>query len=119
MVLITNPNDYALDQLLYLVKLEGTLKVTTSIPSRNYNFLGKWHPYAFELHDVVRIEGPDPKGRYSAHTREGDFCLGKPIDLLSRLTEHNRWTMKGKVQKEPGKLYAESLITYVNQGGND
>jgi hypothetical protein len=44
-------------------------------------------PAHFVCHDVVRIEGPDDRGRYTAHTAEGDTCTGYPAALLRRLRQ--------------------------------
>lgn len=44
----------------------------------------------FVVHDVVTLEGPLDKGYYRAVTAEGDYCLGRPFDLLVRLTETSR-----------------------------
>jgi hypothetical protein len=45
------------------------------------------HPKHFQVHDVVRISGPDANGVVTAHTAEGDYCMGYPPDLLPRLLE--------------------------------
>lgn len=44
-------------------------------------------PAHFVCLDVVRIEGPDAKGRYSAFAEDGSFTMGYPANLLSKLTE--------------------------------
>jgi hypothetical protein len=41
----------------------------------------------FVVNDVVSIEGPDGKGRYTAFTNEGDRCIGYRPALLARLRE--------------------------------
>lgn len=40
-----------------------------------------------ELQQVVRIEGPDDKGRIKAFSAEGSYCEGYPVDVLARLQE--------------------------------
>ena|SRR3990172_9697400 len=47
------------------------------------------NPAHFVCHDVVRLEGPDAKGRYRAWTAEGDYTYGYPEALLVRLTQAN------------------------------
>lgn len=47
-------------------------------------------PSTFVIHDVVRLEGPNDKGQYTAWTAEGDACMGQPEALLARLQEANR-----------------------------
>lgn len=44
-------------------------------------------PYHFERRQVVRIEGPDGKGRYAGYTDDGSFTMGYPAALLKRLTQ--------------------------------
>lgn len=48
------------------------------------------NPRAFVIHDVTDITGPDERGRYTAHTAEGDMTQGLPGPLLARLQEANR-----------------------------
>lgn len=102
-------NDYALNELIALVKIPGALKVITGIPSENATFLGPWHPYGYILNDVIKIKGPDQKGRYRAITAEKDFCIGKPIDLLQRLTEYQRWVMAGKRIQHDGEFFVPDM----------
>lgn len=52
---------------------EGTFKLTD--------------PRHFVVHDVVRLEGPNHKGQFRAHSAEGDWTLGQPEALLARLLE--------------------------------
>lgn len=44
-------------------------------------------PRHFVIHAVVRLEGPDAKGQYTAHSAERDYTLGQPDALLTRLRE--------------------------------
>lgn len=46
----------------------------------------------FVLHDVVRIEGPNHRGQYTAYSdpKHRDYCEGRPAALLRRLTEWQR-----------------------------
>lgn len=44
-------------------------------------------PRHFVIHDVVRLEGPNHRGQYTAYTDEGDYTIGQPEALLARLLE--------------------------------
>ncbi|KKN26267.1 hypothetical protein LCGC14_0876420 [marine sediment metagenome] len=44
-------------------------------------------PRHFVIHDVVRLEGPNHRGQFKAHSAEGDWCQGQPEALLPRLLE--------------------------------
>ncbi len=44
-------------------------------------------PETFVLHDVVRLEGPNERGRYRAYSAEGDWAEGDVEALLKRLQE--------------------------------
>ena len=44
-------------------------------------------PRHFVIHDVVRLEGPNHRGQFKAHSAEGDWCEGQPEALLARLLE--------------------------------
>ena len=52
----------------------------------------KKKPRHFVVHDVVKIEGPDAKGRYHAYSdpEHGDWTYGMPSALLKRLQEANQ-----------------------------
>ena len=42
----------------------------------------------FSCHAVTKITGPDHRGLFKATTEERDYCIGYPIPLLRRLTQH-------------------------------
>jgi hypothetical protein len=42
---------------------------------------------SFVIHDVVRLEGPNERGQYTAYSAEGDYTTGQPAALLKRLRE--------------------------------
>ncbi|KKM69529.1 hypothetical protein LCGC14_1449880 [marine sediment metagenome] len=44
-------------------------------------------PRHFIVHDVVRLEGPNSRGQFKAHSAEGDWCQGQPEAVLARLLE--------------------------------
>lgn len=44
-------------------------------------------PAHFVCLDVVRLDGPDDKGRYTALAADGSYCQGYPANLLAKLTE--------------------------------
>lgn len=96
-------SETTLKQLEALVEIPGALRVITnehacgggkhpSDPGFNHEACAAFEadlskPEHFVIHDVVSIEGPDHKGRYTAFTDEGDWCMGQPEALLKRLTE--------------------------------
>lgn len=98
-------NEQAVAQLEALVDVPGSLRVITNevrpdlredpdaagSPIRADVLESDPHtlkrPSTFVIHDVVRLEGPDARGRMIAHTAEGDWTLGYPVDLLARLLE--------------------------------
>jgi hypothetical protein len=45
---------------------------------------------AYVVHEVVRLEGPDARGRMVAYSAEGDWTAGMPEALLDRLRETTR-----------------------------
>jgi hypothetical protein len=89
--------------LQQLVGVKGALKVITAEirmdlradptdprsgpkPGIDWDSLRTRHD-SFVIHDVTRLVGPDAEGIYRAHTAEGDWCVGTPSALLSRLQE--------------------------------
>lgn len=44
-------------------------------------------PGHFVVQPVVRLEGPDERGRMTAYTANGDYCTGRPAAVLSRLRQ--------------------------------
>jgi hypothetical protein len=80
--------ELAIKQLKVLVKTSGSLKIITNEPrtdkeaNADLRSVNHW-----VLHDVIIIDGPDDRGRMTAHSKEGDWCMGFPIPLLRRLTE--------------------------------
>lgn len=111
-------NDLALQQLQALVAIPGALKIITNahrcqdaihpdfpgfdaatcaaygeeIGSRErFGANPLADPRHFVCHDVVRLEGPDDKGRYKAFSaNDEDWCLAYPAELLERLQEATR-----------------------------
>ena len=90
-------NETALEILKVLVDKGGHLKIVTSersnvpdeeLAPRNGNPLAD--PRAWVIHDVVKLEGPDDRGRMVAYSAEGDATIGYPAALLKRLTEGAR-----------------------------
>lgn len=98
--------DTSADALRNMVEMKGMLRIITnehdcggglhpSSPNFNqakcsaYQF-GENDPRHFVMHDVVRVEGPDPHGAYMAYSAEGDYTVGKSGPLLARLTEWQR-----------------------------
>lgn len=97
--------DVAIAQLEALVKVPGALKIITNVHRcqkamhpRLKGFSAKKcdafkpdvrHPGHFVVHDVIRIEGPNAQGQYTAFSAEGDYCIGQPEALLKRLQEAN------------------------------
>lgn len=88
-------DDEAMALLRALSKQKGALRIITAARSEvdeadaEPRFAGNpmADPRMWVCHDVVRIEGPDARGRVRAHSREGDICLGYPRAVLRRLTE--------------------------------
>ena len=80
--------------LKFLLKEKGLRVVTderSDVPERELearagNPLAD--PRAYVLHEVVRLDGPDAAGRYTAWTAEGDRSVGFPRGLLRALTKH-------------------------------
>jgi hypothetical protein len=82
------------DSLHALSKIKGALQVITNEcahkgPCEKFD-LPRTHPRHFVIHDVTRLEGPNDRGQYIAHTKQGDYCMGQPDALLRRLTEAGR-----------------------------
>lgn len=82
------PEDTTLAELKALVAVPGALKIITSeIDKKAGKNPDLTRPSSFVLHDVVSLEGPDPRGRYVAYSKEGDWTSGYPGALLSRLRQ--------------------------------
>ena len=82
-------DESAVAQIEALAKVPGALQIITVEEAKK----GDPDPKAvahWVCHDVVEIEGPDDRGRYTAHSAEGDWTYGYPADLLARLTEAGR-----------------------------
>jgi hypothetical protein len=77
----------AVRELKALTKVPGALKVITAETAASAYLVAEGAVAHFVCHDVVRIEGPDDRGRYTAHTAEGDTCTGYPAALLRRLRQ--------------------------------
>ena len=89
-------------QLKALVRVPGALRIITAEVhpdhredrddprSRAKEGTNLAHHSAYVVHDVVRLEGPDDQGRWTAYSAEGDWTRGLPDALLNRLTEATR-----------------------------
>ena len=92
-------DEMAVRQLEALVNVPGSLKIITAEvrpelreDAGNPRSLAREgvdlrNPATFVIHDVVRLEGPDDKGRYTACSAEGDWTVGLSSALLKRLQE--------------------------------
>lgn len=94
--------EHALAQLRALAGVPGALKVITAeiqphLRANKNDPRSPLHgrhdeslllsPDTMVCHDVTEVEGPDDRGRVTAHTAEGDWCSGLPAALLRRLQE--------------------------------
>ena len=62
--------------------------VRPEILESNPNALRSHH--TFVCHDAVAVEGPNERGLIAVTSKEGDACMGRPVDVLARLLEaHN------------------------------
>jgi hypothetical protein len=91
--------DTTVAELKALIQIPGALKIITnevqpelrqdrqdprSAPADDVDLRD---PQAFVCHNVVELEGPDDRGRYRARSAEGDWTVGYPEQLLSRLRQ--------------------------------
>ena len=101
--------DIAVQELLSLAQIPGALRIITSvhrcggeekvgtgfIPGTPEELAacaafehGLGDPRHFVVHDVVAIDGPDDRGRYTARSAEDeDWCMGYADALVARLRE--------------------------------
>lgn len=96
-----NDKSLAVQQLEALSSIPGALKIITNEVQPDLREDRKdrrsaakadvdlHRPDSFVCHDVVRIEGPDHRGLYTAFSAEGDWCRGEEKALLARLQEWN------------------------------
>jgi hypothetical protein len=98
----------ALELLNQLLERGGTLKFITNTPSRNARSMHPADPAAWEHKDIIGIEGPDHKGRVLAYTADGDWCAGKPVDVLARLMQVKQ--MEHVKRQENPLAFAAALV---------
>ncbi|KKM82273.1 hypothetical protein LCGC14_1321220 [marine sediment metagenome] len=87
--------DATVKSLKALAQEPGALRIITNeCASKSCNASGHneslfklTDPRHFVIHDVVRLEGPNHRGQFKAHSAEGDWCQGQPEALLPRLLE--------------------------------
>lgn len=78
----------ALEELQALLNTPGELKIITNEPRTDLKRgLDTRSASAYVCHDVVALDGPNDQGRYVAHSAEGDWTMGYPAALLSRLQQ--------------------------------
>jgi len=81
-------DDTAVAELEALLAIPGALKIITNEPNPDAPDNADLRlPSSFVCHDVTGITGPDERGRYLASSAEGDWTLGYPSALLSRLRQ--------------------------------
>jgi hypothetical protein len=81
-------DDTTVAELDALVKIPGALKIITSeVKAKLPKNADLTLPSSFVCHDVVELAGPDDRGRYVAYSAEGDWTMGYPTALLSRLRQ--------------------------------
>jgi hypothetical protein len=72
-----------------LVAEPGTLRIITSLPDPGAPTADPRDPAYNVCYDVISIE---PNGdALIARSAEGALCIGRPLDLLIRLTEWDYW----------------------------
>jgi hypothetical protein len=85
---MTEHDDTTVAELEALAAIPGALKIITAEPMvEDDPDADLTSPSSFVCHDVVEIEGPDARGRYIAHSAEGDWTTGYPAALLARLRQ--------------------------------
>jgi len=93
-------SNQAIRTLQELLRKPGTLRIITAecasgactggpAGSRGHDerLFKPTDPRHFIIHDVVRLEGPNHRGQFRAHSAEGDWCAAQPEVLLARLLE--------------------------------
>jgi hypothetical protein len=82
-----NERELAIAQLEALARVPGALRIITNQPDPAGTGQDDVDPAHWIMHDVVRLEGPNHRGQYTAHSLEGDWCQGQPEALLARLQQ--------------------------------
>jgi len=85
-----------------MAKMPGTLKIITNAHTCGVDLVPRdtadlmlcaqyqypvTDPRHFVLHDVVKLESREDKGRVRVYSAEGDYTEGKPEAVLSRLRQ--------------------------------